>query len=416
MNHAFIYGALTLRIDKDPDLFTPYTFSDETDVVFGFACTTGGASNERTDQVLCGLSPAELGVAIASVEIFDSCDKITTHLIFNGDLEFDAAYDASITSDVTVEPHSLEALAQSLAVVFAGHRVLPYTVGTTTTAAALAARLRNLFKQLELMRLRARAAGEPAIASVDAAAAIIAPRVDHATSLVAAQTPGSSVLGSLRGDGRTALQESPQDNVVVLTLKALQGSQTASGTTQAIISQIELGYTHTEELSLLSPLAMIQAFRALSSGKQTSQLLWHSVFMVVYRDIVRYCKHITKTEDLAFAFGIDITENMVRTLGNLRVGETWTIERIQSVVSIFACIERHCLAGIYDGIAAFVNMLLLEGSVDVSAIDVNLAGAAMTKAIVERASTCAHALSQNRPIPHTGDFPRGVRAAGGHDF
>ncbi|KAJ1449459.1 hypothetical protein M885DRAFT_572696 [Pelagophyceae sp. CCMP2097] len=50
-------------------------------------------------------------------------------------------------------------------------------------------------------------------------------------------------------------------------------------------------------------------------------------------------------------------------------------------MSIFACIERHCLAGIYDGIAAFVNMLLLEGSVDVSAIDINLAGAAMTKAI-----------------------------------
>ncbi|KAJ1449458.1 hypothetical protein M885DRAFT_572695 [Pelagophyceae sp. CCMP2097] len=292
--HAFIYCALTLRIDKDPDLFTPYTLSDETD----------------------------LGVAIASVEIFDSCDKITTHLIVNGDLEVDAAYDASITSDVTVEPHSFEALARTLAVVFAGHRVLPYTVGTTTTAMALAARLRNLFKQLELMRLRARAAGEPAIASVDAAAAIVAPRVDHATSLVAAQAPGAPALGSLRGDGRMALQESPQDNVVVLPLKALYGSQTASGTTQAIISQIELGYTHTEGLSLLSPLAMIQAFRALSSGKQTSQLLWHSVFMVVYRDIVRYCKHITKTEDLAFAFGIDITENMVRTLGYLRVGET----------------------------------------------------------------------------------------------
>ncbi|KAJ1445965.1 hypothetical protein M885DRAFT_278535 [Pelagophyceae sp. CCMP2097] len=140
--------------------------------------------------------------------------------------------------------------------------------------------------------------------------------------------------------------------------------------------------------------------------------------MLVYRDIVRHCKHITRTEDLAFAFGIDITENMVRTLGNLRVGETWTIERIQSVMSIFACIERHCLAGIYDGIAAFVNMLLLEGSVDVSALDVNLAGTAMTKAIVERASICAQALSQDRPIPRTGmitqagimDFKARVRA------
>ncbi|KAJ1449420.1 hypothetical protein M885DRAFT_572759 [Pelagophyceae sp. CCMP2097] len=400
--HAFIYGALTLIIAKDPDVFTPYTFSDETDVSFGFARSPGSASNERTDQVLCGLSAVELGGAIASVGIFDSCEKTTLHLIFNGDLEVDSAYDDSITSDGTVEPHSFEALAQTLAAVFAGHRVLPYTVGTTTTAAALAARLRNLFKQLELMRLRARAAGEPAIASVDAAAAIVASRVDHATSLVAAQASGVPAPGSSRDDGRTALQESTQDNVVVLTLKALQGSQAASGTTQAIIPQIELGYTHTGGLSLLSPLVLLQAFRVLSSGKQTSQLLWHSVFMLVYRDIMRHCKHITRTEDLAFAFGIDITENMVRTLGNLRVGETWTIERIQSVMSIFACIECRCLAGIYDGIAAFVNMLLLEGSVDVSAIDVNLAGTAMTKAIVERASICAQAPSQDRPIPHTG--------------
>ncbi|KAJ1447893.1 hypothetical protein M885DRAFT_601335 [Pelagophyceae sp. CCMP2097] len=96
------------------------------------------------------------------------------------------------------------------------------------------------------MRLRARAAGEPANPSVDAAAAIVASRVDHATSLVAAQASGVPALGISRDDRRTALQESPQDDVVVQTLKALQGSQTASGTTQAIISQIELGYTHTE--------------------------------------------------------------------------------------------------------------------------------------------------------------------------